>query len=138
MSSDTYNVYLGVSDGLPRDHHAIWVNTGGKKVLPNGQSVDSGEIIQVVGNIQQGMTFQVKNVGPEESNAGKEKTKLGTVKKDEVEKLKQICSELPPPSKQFNGRKRIDPSKDLYRCQEWTKEAIQRLRDAGVLETVTP
>ncbi|KAK5947940.1 hypothetical protein OHC33_011045 [Knufia fluminis] len=101
MPSDTYNVYLGVYNGMPRDHHAIWVDTGAKRVLPNGKSVDVGEIIQVTGNIQQGMLFQVKNgVDPEESNEGKEKIKIGTIKKNDLERLKQICSQLPPPSKQ--------------------------------------
>ncbi len=104
MPSDTYTIYLGVYNGMPRDHHAIWVDTGAKRDLPNGKSVNVGEIIQVTGNIQQGMSFQVKNgVDPEESNEGKEKIKIGTIRKNDLERLKQICSQLPPPSKQFNG-----------------------------------
>ena len=92
MPCDTYNVYLGVYNGMPRDHHAIWVDTGTERDLPNGKSVDVG------------MLFQVKNgVDPEESNEGKEKIKIGTIRNNDLERLKQICSQLPPPSKQFNG-----------------------------------
>ncbi|KAJ9655535.1 hypothetical protein H2198_005626 [Neophaeococcomyces mojaviensis] len=82
------------------------------------------------------MSFQVKNgIDPEESNEGKEKIKIGTIKKNDLERLKQICSQVPPPPKQFNGPKRIDPSRPLYHCQSWTTDAIQRLIDAGVLMT---
>lgn len=124
---------------MPRDHHTIWVDTGARKTLPNGKTVDTGEIIQVTGNIQQGMSFQVKNgVDPEESNEGKEKVKIGTIKTTDLERLKQICSQLPPPPKQYNGPKRIDTSEPLYRCQDWTRDAIQHLIAAEVLRVATP
>ena len=133
MPSDTYDVYFGVYVGMPRDHHPIWVDTGVKISLPDGKSVDAGETIQVTGNIQQGMTFQVKDgIDPEEDHEGKEKIKIGTITQIDLERLKQICSQLPAPSRLFNGPRRIDPDGPLYRCQEWTREAIQYLKTAEV------
>ena len=77
---------------MPRDHHAIWVDTGVKISLPDGKSVDAGEIVPVTGNIQQGMTFQVKDgIDPEEDDEGKEKIKIGTITQNDLERLKQSC-----------------------------------------------
>lgn len=139
MSNNAYDVYLGIYAGLPRDHHAIWIDTGNTKQLPDGRAVAAGVLVQVKGNIQSGMTFDVKNaVDPTISLEGKGKRKIGTIKKNDLQRLIQICQNLSPPPKQFNGPKRINPNKPLYRCQDWTAEAIQLLIDDGVLRPEVP
>ena len=122
----SYNMYLRETIGAVRDHHAIFVECG---------QDGAGYIFQVVGNIQQGMVFghrRAKKAADEDECLGQEK--IGMVTKANVDRIQSIIEKLPPPSKQFNGSKRIDPKVPLRRCQEWTADAIQLLRDEGVLE----
>ncbi|ORY19619.1 hypothetical protein BCR34DRAFT_136149 [Clohesyomyces aquaticus] len=87
-------------------------------------------------NIQQGMAFGYKRAKPsEESETCLGQEKIGTVTKANFNKIQSIVETLPPPPNQFNGAKRINPSALLLRCQEWTADAIQLLKDEGVLET---
>ncbi|KAB8437420.1 hypothetical protein FH972_025098 [Carpinus fangiana] len=82
------------------------------------------------------MTFEEKAAKrPEDSNsyAGR-KDLIGTVVTDDLSRFSTICQENPPPAKQFNGPRPINPGKPLRRCQEWTSETIQALKDAGVLK----
>lgn len=54
-----YTVYLVASVGMPREHHAIFVQE-------NGDS--AGRVYQVTSNIQSGISFKTKRTGkPEES-----------------------------------------------------------------------
>jgi hypothetical protein len=110
----SYNVYLVSNIGAPRDHHCIFVETNDD---------ESGYIIQVTGNIQNGMTFGF---------VGKEH--IGTVSKDKYNEIQRVAETIETPKKQFDGPKRINPKEPLRRCQEWASEAVQALKDAGVLE----
>ncbi|KAF5622219.1 hypothetical protein F52700_10610 [Fusarium sp. NRRL 52700] len=47
--------------------------------------------------------------------------------------FKQICQSNPPPAKQCNKGKRINPRQPLRQCQEWTAETIAMLKSHGVL-----
>jgi len=135
MAYDTYDVYLGIYIGMPRENHAIWVDTGAEKTM-NGKMLPAGQVIQVKGSMQHGMSFEVRDgIDPEMSYEGKEKIKVGAINRTGLERLKQICSEVPPPVKQYDRAKLIDPSKPLYHCQQWTRDAIERSRAAGVLRT---
>lgn len=122
----SYAVYLVSYLGAPRDHHAIFVETNADH---------SGFIFQVTGDIQRGMTFGHKPAKrPEDSNSFVSKSYIGTVSETNYARIQSIVDAIPPPPKQFNGPKRINPSEPLRRCQEWTSEAIQALTDQGVLQ----
>lgn len=133
MASDTYDVCLGIYVGMPREHHAICIDTDANKTM-NSKILPAGELIQVKGFMQQGMSFEVRDgIDPEMSYEGKEKIKIGTIRRSDLERLKHVCSEVPPPPKQCDRARLIDPSKPLYHCQQWTRDAIERSRAAGVL-----
>lgn len=134
MNDRKYEVYLGVYEGAPRDHHAIWIRTEDPLALPESAIAPAGMRVQVTGNIQTGMTFEVKSdVDPTVCLDGKAKHKIGKIESCDLERLIQTCQTLPPPAKQYDGPKRINPGIPLYRCQEWTAEAVQLLIDAGVV-----
>lgn len=80
--------------------------------------------------------FEVKDTDtPEEcSPTFISRTEIGKITHDKLNLFRQICEENPPPTKQFDGPRRLDPSKPLRRCQEWTVETINALRAQGVLE----
>jgi hypothetical protein len=121
----SYPVYLVSSVGAPRDHHKIFI-----KINKGGY----GSTFQVTGNIQEGMEYQCNLYErPEDSAAFIEKSYIGTVDEGSICRISQVLENIPPPSKQFNGAKRINPTEPLRRCQEWTNEAIQALKDEGIL-----
>lgn len=112
--------------GAPRDHHAIFIETD--------TNTGAGVIIQVTGNIQIGMTFESKPGNrPEDSNGFVEKTLLGWVSANNHHHIEYLCRTIPPPKKQFDGPKRLYPQEPLRRCQEWTKEATQRLISSNII-----
>lgn len=124
----SHQVFLVASLGAPRDHHAIFV------VLDGGDG--SGYIFQVTGNIQNGMTYEVKpGQKPEESVDFVSKSYLGWVDATDYDRVNDICRSIPPPAKQFEGSKRLNPREPLRRCQEWTREAAQALEAGGVLHS---
>lgn len=72
--SSSYTVYLVTSSGLPRDHHALFIETH-----DNGPK--TGVVFQVTGNMQDGMTFETKPTDEPESASTTfiSKEKIGTV-----------------------------------------------------------
>lgn len=125
-------LYLVESLGLPRNHHALFLQLG---------DGGNGHQFQVKGNISEGMTYEAKPIDSPENDAGYiSKTQLGWVSTGTGEmcsRIDQICRSIPPPAKQFDGAKRIWPSQRLRRCQEWTSEVIQLLEELGVLQVAT-
>ncbi|KAH8884176.1 hypothetical protein GQ53DRAFT_830100 [Thozetella sp. PMI_491] len=121
-----YPVYLVEYLGAPRNHHAIFVET---------RTDESGELFHVKGDIQNGMSYEAKPMSkkPEMSATFVSKTKLGQVNVKDLHLVDSICSNNPPPAKQFNGPRRIDKNKPLRRCQEWTSETVAELKARGVL-----
>ena len=121
-----HQVYLVVSAGLsPLDHHAIFVEM---------ESDGSGQIFQVTGNIQNGMTYEQKSAKkPEDSATFHEKKHLGQVSTIDFPRLQQVCEGIAVPEKQFDGPKRLYPKKPLRRCQEWTKDAVEALISAQLI-----
>ncbi|EPS28893.1 hypothetical protein POX_f07965 [Penicillium oxalicum] len=125
----SYNVYRVSSAGLPRDHHAIFVDMNDDL---------SGWLFQVTGNIQNGMKYDHKpSKKPEESGTYQSKIAIGTVATADFARIKPTCESIPAPKKQFEGARRLYPKEPLRRCQEWTQEAIDALVQAGILKTST-
>lgn len=122
----SYKVFLVDSLGAPQNHHAIFVETN---------EDGSGQIFQVTGNIQKEMMHGHKSgKKPEESNTYISKQQIGTVTIANYERIESILNAIQPPKKQFDGPRRLYPTEPIRRCQEWTAEAVQALKDAGVLE----
>lgn len=123
----SYQMFLVESVGAPRNHQAIFVETD--------PIAGVGDIFHVHGNIQDGMAYEHEcGRKPEESATFIGKSPLGWVDAAHFGRIGEICGSIPPPKKQFNGPKRLYPTEPLRRCQEWTQEAVQVLRDAGVLQ----
>lgn len=123
----SYTVYLVAYAGMPRDHHAIFIEENEDK---------SGRVYQVIGDIQNGMSFDTKPAKmPDNSASFQSKTEIGTVTAAKKSRILEICRCMPPPKKQFQGPKKLYPNEPLRRCQEWTAEAIDALRVAQVLQS---
>lgn len=122
-----HRVYLSISVGAPRDHHAIFVEK---------DKDGPGTVLQATGNIQNGMMFEIKRDHcPETSLEFVRKDHLGWVAAEDMHRVEQVCAGIPPPKKQFEGAKRLFPGEPLRRCQEWTREAIDALVAGGILQT---
>ncbi|KAK8855277.1 hypothetical protein PGQ11_011189 [Apiospora arundinis] len=122
-----YNrIYLVERLGTVRNHHAIFLET---------QQNGSGTLIHVTGDIQNGMTLEMKETSksPDLSASFISKSQLGLVRVEDFSRVQSICRANPPPAKQFNGPRRINPAQPLRRCQEWTSEIVKSLRAEGVL-----
>lgn len=122
----SYDVYRVESAGMPRDHHAIFVQTNND---------GSGHTFQVTGNIQTGMVYEDKPTErPEDLATYQGKLLIGTVTAANYDRIKEVCKGIPAPKKQFDGPRRLFPNEQLRRCQEWTKEAIDALLSAKVVD----
>ena len=62
------------------------------------------------------------------------KKTLGIITTDNYSRIFAACEAVAPPKKQFDGPRHLYPAEPLRRCQEWTREAVQTLKDAGVLQ----
>lgn len=123
--------YLVQSQGLPRNHHALFVR------LSTASECSHGRLFNVTGNIMTGMVYEtIEPAIPESSLTFIGMEKLGWVSDSDVHRIDGVCRDNPPPAKQFEGVRRIDSKVPLRRCQEWTKETIQFLRDRGILQEV--
>lgn len=122
-----YKVWRIDSLGMPRNHHAIFIET-------DAQS-GGGILLQVTGSIQDGMEFTDQQTGkPQDVDASFiGRTLLGRVAVHDVDRMRAACRGNPPPAKQFDGPRRINPGEKLRRCQEWTAETVEVLRRGGVL-----
>lgn len=124
----SYQVYLIIETGIPRDHHALFVET-------NEAGPRTGQVFNVQGEIQNGMVFEHKTTEePEKSPVFANKEHIGTVSHADFPRILAVCQTIPVPKKQFDGAKRLYPKEPLRRCQEWAREAIDALVDAKVVQ----
>ncbi|KAK2608479.1 hypothetical protein QQS21_002941 [Conoideocrella luteorostrata] len=123
----SHTLYLVEFIGVPRNHHALFVRLD--------ENERTGRLFNVTGNVQQGMVYEsAPTESPEASPTFIGMTQLGRVSSADLQRIDDICRSNPPPGKQFDGTKRIDPKKPLRRCQEWTVESIQLLEAHQVLK----
>ena len=126
-----YDVYWVESAGMPRNHVAIFVET--HEIGPA-----TGYNFQVSGNIQQGMYHNHRHgKKPEEDEASAFVSKrfLGRVSRATYDggKFRQVCDQIEPPPKQFEGPRRSFLGKKLVRCSEWAEDAVKKLTSEGIL-----
>ncbi|KAI9677355.1 MAG: hypothetical protein M1822_008162 [Bathelium mastoideum] len=120
-----FEVYFVSHLGIPKDHHAIFVETNADK---------SGVLFHVIGSVQQGMRFEQKQSrDPLDSPLCNNKEHLGTVAETNYNDIENIVSAIESPKKQHAKTKHINPHQSLRICQEWTAEAIQALKETGIL-----
>ncbi|KAL4868550.1 hypothetical protein BDV12DRAFT_197244 [Aspergillus spectabilis] len=128
--TSTYSAYRIVETSFgPQDHHYIFIET-------NEDGPKTGHRFHVIGNIQEGMTFNHRPcIKPEEEPVFQSKEMIGVVGVEDYEsgKFLGICEEPEVPKKQFQGAKRLFPREKLRRCQEWTDDAVGLLVERGVL-----
>ncbi|KAL4926055.1 uncharacterized protein BDV17DRAFT_293869 [Aspergillus undulatus] len=129
-SPATYEAYRITETSLgPRDHHYIFIAT-------SEDGPYTGHRFHVIGNIQEGMTFNYRPcIKPEEEPVFQGKKRLGRVSVAEYEsgRFLAICEEVEVPGKQFQGARRLFPNVKLRRCQEWADDAVRLLVERGVL-----
>lgn len=122
-----YQVYLAECLGAIRNHQAIFVET-------HEDGDRSGFIYQVSGTVQLGMNHEFKQAKSiEESASFLGSHYLGTVSSHDYPRIKPVCAQVPPPAKQYDGPRKINPALPLRTCQEWCQEAIAAL-EKGVLK----
>lgn len=124
MPLPVYHVeYLGSPN-----HEAIFVRLS--------EADGSGLLFHVIGNIQEGMKYECRSTKrPEDSLSFVGKNQVGWISSSDLQRFKSTCESNPPPAKQFNGPRRIDPRKPLRRCGEWAAESLQALKSNGVLKS---
>ena len=121
-----FKVYRAECPGMPRDHHAIFVETN---------TDASGRLFHVTGTIAQGMLYEEKDLKfPDLSYSHENMTLLGAVDKADLDQFRQVCQSIPPPKKQFEGPRRLNPKEPLRHCQQWVAEAIDVWKSQGVLK----
>ncbi|KAF1346563.1 hypothetical protein BDV97DRAFT_300568 [Delphinella strobiligena] len=127
MCYKVFKIYEISLDPDPhRGHHAIFVEEDSKTGI--------GRVFQVTGNVKQGMTYESKPwPKPEDYPAFRHKELLGLVSTTSFSKIGEVCAAIPPPEKQYEGRKKLRPEKPLWNCQDWTTDAVAALIAAGVL-----
>ncbi|KIW80747.1 hypothetical protein Z517_07363 [Fonsecaea pedrosoi CBS 271.37] len=123
----TYRVFHVYTHGA-RDHEAIFVET-------HENGTGSGHTYHVTGNILMGMTYEHKRATrPDDRAEFHEKRDIGHVKQSDYERVELICRGIAVPGRQLNLKgQKLDPTKPVRRCGEWAADAIQELRDQGVL-----
>jgi hypothetical protein len=131
-SSQYYDVYTPEFYGV--------INHIGDFVETEEDGPKTGRMFEVTGNTVirgGGMQYEdTKSDNPEEGALFAEglKKKVGIVKASDLARLREICQSIPVPGEQLklNGS-RIDSSKPVRRCTQWTAEAVDALLEAGVL-----
>ncbi|CAG8976498.1 hypothetical protein HYALB_00005995 [Hymenoscyphus albidus] len=126
----SYKAYLTSTLGLPKNHHALFIET-------HATGPKTGFLYQVTGTIQHGMVFEHKHgMQPERRrDFGGLKEFLGVVTKEDFEngRVKEGVESVEPPKKQFEGGERLFPNEGLRRSQEWCGEVVGVLRGWGVI-----
>jgi hypothetical protein len=121
-----YRVFLNSYQGLPQNHHGIFVE------LKND---GSGCLYHVKGSIQLGMKYVSDPArSPLSSGSFHARKQISSVPASLYTKVDAICKTVPPPRKQYEGPKLLVPKNELRRCQEWTNEAIAKPKAEGVLQ----
>ena len=124
----SYNVYKAKYWVNPtRNHHTIFIEVPGS---------DYGVIIQVYGEVQQGMKYDIqKEVKPENGTNYLGKELVGKLPGARLMKFLEVCESVPPPYKQLDDMcVKIYPERPFYRSAEWIEDVIRKLKERGCLE----
>jgi hypothetical protein len=122
-----YRVYHVLDVGV-RSHQSIFIET---HELGNS----SGHLYHVIGNILQGMKYEDKGVqNPTHSASFEKMSFIGVIVSSDIPRFEAVCQSIEVPGRQLDLRsRRLDPSKPLRRCGEWTADAISALHQQGIV-----
>jgi hypothetical protein len=122
-----YRVYHVLSLGEP-SHESIFIETH-----ELGQS--SGHLYHVIGSILNGMTYEDKATeNPKDSVSFEKMSFIGVTLSSDIPRFESVCQSVEVPGRQLDLRsRRLDPSKPLRRCGEWTADAISALHQQGIV-----
>ena len=125
-----YPISLESYLGLPRDHHAIFVRI-------NDSNENCGHLFHVVGTIQRGMSLEIihDSQDPKGSFSHATSQTVGWVPHAKLDQVKEVCKTIPPPTKQWDGNRRLVPADQVRRCQEWVAEVLEMLKQKGIMES---
>lgn len=117
--------YLGILD----EHHAIYMA---------GRGEQDGLLAHVRGSIHQGMTVHYEENArhPESSPSFQWIQQVGWVSHEHAARVTAICDTVPPPGKQYHLSKCLVPRDKIRHCQHWVTEALDAMRDCGVMEAL--
>jgi hypothetical protein len=130
----SYEVYTAEYLGQP-NHVAIYIET-----QPTAdEQTRAGLMFHVVGNILQGMTFQKRDTKDpllSASYVAHTKKKIGTIAIGNLDRFEtECCNAVAPPGSQVTlSGKRKDPSKPLYRCNDWLDDVISLAFQKGIFK----
>ncbi|KAM0664034.1 hypothetical protein ACQRIT_001770 [Beauveria bassiana] len=95
-----------------------------------------GIIHNVIGPVKNGaMQYETKPtyVHPSKSMTFVDMRALEKVSSDDLPRVDEICRGNQPPIRQMCDGELLCPDVPLRRCQEWTKETIELLKETDVL-----
>ncbi|ATY64141.1 hypothetical protein A9K55_004734 [Cordyceps militaris] len=122
-----YPVFLVEDYGGPRNHHALWAQTS---------DAGAGFLYHVVGPVNNGaMHYDPRptHSSPKELMTFVRMTEIGCVSSHDLQRMDEICRSNQAPVMQMQDGQLLYPGTPLRRCQEWTAETVELLKDAGVL-----
>lgn len=125
-----YRVYHVLFLGQP-SHESVFIET-------HEQGQSSGHLYHVIGNILNGMRYEDKTMRDPKDSASFEKMSfIGIILSSDIPRFEAVCRSIEVPGRQLDLRsRRLDPSKPLRRCGEWTADAISALHQQGIVRTV--
>jgi hypothetical protein len=122
-----YRVYHVLDLGVP-NHESIFIET-------HELGKSSGHLYHVIGNILQGMKYEDKEMqNPTHSASFEKMSFIGVIVSSDIHRFEAVCRSIEVPGRQLDlSSKRLDPSKPLRRCGEWTADAISTLHQQGIV-----
>jgi hypothetical protein len=122
-----YRVYHVLFLGQP-SHESIFIET-------HEQGQSTGHLYHVTGNILRGMTYDDKAFGkPQDAGSFEKLFFIGVILSSDIPRFEAVCRSVEVPGRQVDLRgRRLDRSKLLRRCGEWTADAISALHQQGIV-----
>nr|OQO19661.1 hypothetical protein B0A51_10970 [Rachicladosporium sp. CCFEE 5018] len=132
--STFFSVYTAESLGSTINHIKIFIET-------HENGTGSGRTYEVTGTIVKGgggQKYEEDHAAADPANRPEHvagtKLKVGLVREVDLEQFSEVCRSVPTPEPQLNlNGSRMDPSKPVRRCTEWTREAVKALIKSGIL-----
>jgi hypothetical protein len=125
----SYRVYHALDIGVQRSHQSIFIET-------HELGKSTGHLYHVVGSILEGMKYEDKETKDPRHSASFEKMSfIGVILSSDIPRFEAVCRSVEVPGRQLDlCSRRLDPSKPLRRCGEWTADAISALHQQGIVK----
>ncbi|KAI9375148.1 hypothetical protein BJX61DRAFT_550019 [Aspergillus egyptiacus] len=130
----SYEVFTAEYIGQP-NHIALYIETN-----PSPDDQDrSGRLYHVIGTILQGMKYaspRVKDPAFSTSFVRGTKKMIGTIAASDLERFEtECCKAVAPPALQMTVTGQpLDPSRPLYRCNQWLDDVVKLAFEKGIFQ----